>query len=85
MTDRPTRRTGRTPARSARPPVHRDPNPAGPSPVDVRLMGDDAAVRQLVAALQKAADCGPATYRPMRGSDGTRAYLSIIVPVDGVR
>lgn len=54
----------------------------GPSPVDVRLMGDDAAVRQLVAALQKSASCGPATYRPMRDSDGTRAYLSVIVPAD---
>lgn len=43
-------------------------------------MGDDTAVRQLVAALQKAASCGPATYRPMRGSNGTRAYLSVVVP-----
>lgn len=52
----------------------------GPSPVQVRLMGDDAAVRQVVAALQQAAHCGPASYRPMRDSDGTRAYLDIVVP-----
>ncbi|WAZ20192.1 hypothetical protein STRCI_001291 [Streptomyces cinnabarinus] len=53
---------------------------AGPSPVDVWLMGDDAAVRQLVVALQQAANLGPASYWPMRGSDGTRAYLSVVVP-----
>ncbi|MFJ5839802.1 hypothetical protein ACIQGO_24100 [Streptomyces shenzhenensis] len=50
-------------------------------PVDVRLMGDDRAVRALVAALQQSAACGPATYKPMRDSHGTRAYLSVIVPV----
>ncbi|MGW4980268.1 hypothetical protein [Streptomyces mirabilis] len=61
-------------------------NPAVPSdlgsaqPVDVRLMGDDRAVRALVAALQQAAACGPATYKPMRNDIGTRAYLSVIVP-----
>jgi hypothetical protein len=49
-------------------------------PVDVRLMGDDQAVRALVAALQQAAACGPASYRPMRGGNGTRAYLSVIAP-----
>lgn len=49
-------------------------------PVGVRLMGDDRAVRSLVAALQQAAACGPATYRPMRDGNGTRAYLSVIVP-----
>ncbi|MGW6293836.1 hypothetical protein [Streptomyces sp. NPDC055058] len=49
-------------------------------PVNVRLMGDDRAVRALVAALQQAAACGPATYRPMRDGNGTRAYLSVIVP-----
>ncbi|MGY4741418.1 hypothetical protein [Streptomyces sp. ATMOS53] len=43
-------------------------------------MGDDRAVRALVAALKQAAACGPATYRPMRDSNGTRAYLSVIVP-----
>lgn len=50
-------------------------------PVDVRLVGDDRAVRALVAALQQAAACGPATYKPMRDGNGTRAYLSVIVPV----
>ena len=69
MTQRPARRTQPAPQPDS-----------GPSPVDVRLMGDDAAVRQLVAALQKAAPCGPATYRSMRGSDGTRAYLTVVVP-----
>ncbi|MGW4825119.1 hypothetical protein ACWEP4_41010 [Streptomyces sp. NPDC004227] len=49
-------------------------------PVDVRLLGDDHAVRALVAALQQSAACGPATYEPMRDSNGTRAYLSVIVP-----
>ncbi|MCI3277505.1 hypothetical protein [Streptomyces cylindrosporus] len=44
-------------------------------------MGDDAAVRQLVAALQNAAHCGPASYLPMRNSDGTRAYLDVVVPL----
>lgn len=72
MTNRPTRRR---PAPDA--------SAMGPSPVDVRLMGDDAVVRQLVAALQQAADCGPATYRPMRDSTGTRAYLSVVVPAQG--
>ncbi|MCM8550047.1 hypothetical protein [Streptomyces sp. STCH 565 A] len=54
--------------------------PPGPSPVQVRLMGDDAAVRRLVAALQTTGACGPASYRTMRDSDGTRAYLDIVVP-----
>ncbi|MBT2423127.1 hypothetical protein J7F01_18395 [Streptomyces sp. ISL-22] len=54
--------------------------PDSAHPVDVRLMGDDHAVRALVAALQQAAACGPATYKPMRDGSGTRAYLSVIVP-----
>ncbi|MET9399290.1 hypothetical protein [Kitasatospora sp. NPDC002965] len=54
----------------------------GVQPVDVRLMGEEQAVRRLVEALAKAAPCGPATYRPMRGSTGTRAYLSVIVPTE---
>ncbi|WP_155054570.1 hypothetical protein [Streptomyces blattellae] len=73
MTHRPARRT---------PPPQQADSSGGPSPVDVRLMGDDAAVHQLVAALHQAADCGPASYRPMRGSDGTRAYLTVVVPAD---
>ncbi|MEU3255931.1 hypothetical protein [Streptomyces sp. NPDC006997] len=72
MSRTPRRRTPQDPGR-------------GPAPVDVRLMGDDTAVRHLVAALQQTADCGPATYRPMRDSDGTRAYLSIVVPPDAAR
>lgn len=49
-------------------------------PVDVGLMGDDRAVRAVVAALQQSAACGPATYKPMRDSNGTHAYLSVTVP-----
>ena len=56
------------------------PAPAGAQPVEVRLMGDDRAVRALVAALGQAAACGPASYKPMRGGSGTRAYLSVVVP-----
>lgn len=84
MTDSPARRTPNQ--RLARPSAPPDASngPGSPSPVDVRLMGDDAAVRALVAAMQKAAACGPASYRPMRGGDGTRAYLSVIVPVDDI-
>ncbi|MFJ3935486.1 hypothetical protein [Streptomyces parvus] len=63
----------RTPATSS--------SPGSAQPVDVRLMGDDRAVRALVSALQQSATCGPATYRPMRDSNGTRAYLSVVVPV----
>lgn len=85
MTNRPARRTSnRSPAR--RPGPLATPGASagagGPSPVDVRLMGDDTAVRALIAALQGATACGPASYRPMRGSDGTRAYLSIVVPAE---
>jgi len=56
------------------------PDNSAPSPVDVRLIGDDNAVRALVAALQKAAACGPANYRTSRYGDATRAYLTIVVP-----
>jgi hypothetical protein len=56
------------------------PGPAQPSPVDVRLIGDDTAVRTLVTAMQAAGTCGPASYRPSRYSDATRAYLTIVVP-----
>ncbi|MEU6735036.1 hypothetical protein ABZ929_17855 [Streptomyces physcomitrii] len=54
--------------------------PGSAQPVDVRLMGDDRAVHALVAVLQQSASCGPATYKPMRDGNGTRAYLSVIVP-----
>lgn len=50
---------------------------SGAQPVDVRLIGADRAVRTLVAALQQAAVCGPASYRPMRDGNGTRAYLPV--------
>lgn len=54
--------------------------PSEPSPVQVRLMGADDAVRRLVAAMQTSGHCGPASYRPMRGREGTRAYLDVGVP-----
>ena len=78
----PAARRAQTPARPTRPLAIPDASGTGPSPVQVRLMGDDAAVRQLVAALQKATNCGPASYKAMRGSDGTRAYLDIVVPAN---
>jgi hypothetical protein len=52
----------------------------GAQPVEVRLIGGDTAVRTAVAALQAAAACGPAGYRPARHGGGTRAYLTLIVP-----
>ncbi len=58
--------------------------PSVPAPelglLEVRLIGSDRAVRALVAALATAAQCGPASYRPSRYSDATRAYLTIVVP-----
>ncbi|MFI8519286.1 hypothetical protein ACIGEZ_15840 [Streptomyces sp. NPDC085481] len=47
--------------------------------MDVRLTGDDTAVRRLVAAMQSAGHCDPASFRPMRDGAGTRAYLSVVV------
>ncbi|WDO09937.1 hypothetical protein ME763_32120 [Streptomyces murinus] len=86
--DRPARRpAGRTTARRDRTPAAPTTvSSTDPSPVDVRLIGDDKAVRTLVAALQRAVSCGPASYRPSRYSDGTRAYLTVVVPpsVEGV-
>ncbi|MFE2046692.1 hypothetical protein ACFXAZ_38435 [Streptomyces sp. NPDC059477] len=83
MPRHPARRASSRPARhDALPTGHAPTGSSGPSPVQVRLIGDDTAVRQLVAALQAAAQCGPASYRPTRDSDGTRAYLDIIVPAD---
>lgn len=54
----------------------------GPQPVQVRLIGQDAAVRATVAALQRGATCGPPSYRPTRDRTGTLAYLTIVVPPD---
>ncbi|MFD8611064.1 hypothetical protein [Streptomyces sp. NPDC059631] len=52
---------------------------SSPSPIDVRLIGDDAAVRRLVAILESVIHTGPVSYRSSRYSDGTRAYLTIVV------
>lgn len=83
MTDRPARRGATCSSGRSQPTASGSTDsPGAASPVDVRLMGEDGAVRRLVAALQESADCGPASYRPMRDSDGTRAYLSVVVPVD---
>ncbi|WP_183068975.1 hypothetical protein [Streptomyces sp. gCLA4] len=54
--------------------------PSGPSPVSVRLMGEDGAVRRLVSAMQSTGNCGPASFRPARDGGGTRAYLTVVVP-----
>lgn len=72
----------RSPARSSRTPSTSGSAPAGQSaePVEVRLIGSDAAVRALVEALGGAAQCGPASYRTTRDGTGTRAYLAIVVP-----
>ncbi|MGI5443808.1 hypothetical protein ACQEV4_42650 [Streptomyces shenzhenensis] len=82
MPRHPARRaTGRPARRDALPaPAAAGSGPDGPSPVQVRLIGHDTAVRHLVAALQNAAHCGPATYRPTRDGQGTRVYLDIVVP-----
>lgn len=62
--------------------VHPGQAPHTVQPVEVRLIGDGHAVRALVEALQGAAACGTASYRPSRYGDGVRAYLSVVVPVD---
>ncbi|MGW4733869.1 hypothetical protein ACWEQC_32685 [Streptomyces shenzhenensis] len=80
MPRHPARRAAGRPARRDDLPAAADSRPDGPSPVQVRLIGHDASVRHLVAALQNAAHCGPATYRPTRHGEGTRVYLDVIVP-----
>jgi hypothetical protein len=57
-----------------------EPGDGSPVPVEVRLIGPDAAVRTLTKALQDTAACGSVSYRPSRYSDGTRAYLTVVVP-----
>ncbi|MFJ6298564.1 hypothetical protein ACIQJX_35085 [Streptomyces griseoviridis] len=76
---RPARRSSSQPAPRRPVPAPRDAT-TGPAPVEVRLIGPDPYVRQLVAALQAAAHCGHVGYRQTRDGTGTRAYLSIIVP-----
>ncbi|MFF9310106.1 hypothetical protein ACF1BS_04260 [Streptomyces sp. NPDC014748] len=84
MSTPPARRPARRPATGRKTAPGADAgSSAVPSPVEVRLIGDDAAVRTLVAALRDAAACGPASYRKSRDGDATRAYLSVVVPADG--
>lgn len=42
-------------------------------------MGADNTVRRLVAAMEAAGHCGPASFRPIRDGEGTRAYLVVVV------
>lgn len=76
--------TPRQPARPSHHPAVPTPTPGHPDvePVEVRIIGSDKAVHALVTALKNAAQCGPASYRPTRYGDGTRAYLSIVVPTE---
>lgn len=57
-------------------------NPAHGSPIEVRLIGHEDAVRRLVEALTTTAgpSAGPVSYRPSRHGNGTRAYLTLAVP-----
>ncbi|HEY8985423.1 MAG TPA: hypothetical protein VIU15_38365 [Streptomyces sp.] len=82
MTQSSRRSSGR-PVRHSRNPVVPEPSTTvrGMSPVKVRLSGDDAAVRQLVDALQQSTACGPADYKPSRYGAGVLAYFDIVVPV----
>lgn len=53
------------------------------SPVEIRLVGHEADVHRLVAAMQEAASgsAGPVSYRPSRYAAGaTRAYLTLVIP-----
>lgn len=74
----------------ARPPARRTSlhqtgdQPIAPgSPVEIRLIGHDADVHRLVAAMQAAAggSAGPVSLRPSRYTAGAlRAYLTIVIP-----
>ena len=73
----------RTPARRA-PRARTDTPPAAPgAPVEIRLVGHEADVQRLVAAMQQAAghSTGPVSYRPSWYTDGAlRAYLTLVIP-----
>lgn len=58
-------------------------HPTAPQPVDVRLIGGDAAVRALAESIAAAPGSSPASYAPSRRGEGLRAYLSVVVdPAD---
>lgn len=74
----------------ARTPVRRTPRPrtdsppiAPGSPVEIRLVGHEADVHRLVAAMQASAggSTGAVSYRPSRYTEGAiRAYLTVVIP-----
>ncbi|MFL4904803.1 hypothetical protein ACJ6WF_16850 [Streptomyces sp. MMS24-I2-30] len=74
----------------ARTPARRPPRPrvegvpiAPGSPAEIRLVGHEADVPRLVAAMQEAAgrSVGPVSYRPSRyTADTVRAYLTVVIP-----
>ena len=73
----------RTPARRAPRPRTESPPIAAGSPVEIRLVGHEADVQRLVAAMQAAAggSVGPVSYRPSRYTEGAlRAYLTLVIP-----
>lgn len=73
----------RTPGRRAqRLRVERPPVAPG-APVEIRLVGHEADVHLLIAAMQQAAGCsiGAVSYRPSRYTRGAlRAYLTVVIP-----
>lgn len=78
MARTPARRTPRT--RTDSPPI----TPG--SPVEIRLIGLDADVHRLVAAMQASAggSTGTVSYRPSRYATGAlRAYLTVVIPAAG--
>lgn len=73
----------RTPVRRAPHPRTDGPPIAPGSPVEIRLVGHEADVRRLVAAMQGAAgrSVGVVSYRPSRYTKGAvRAYLTVVTP-----
>ncbi len=74
----------------SRTPAHRtpraqtdSPRTAPGSPIEIRLVGHEADVQRLVAAMQASAyhSTGPLSYRPSRYTEGAlRAYLTLVIP-----
>ncbi len=73
----------RSPARRTPRPRTESPPITPGSPVEVRLVGHEADVQRLVAAMQEAAgqSAGPVSYRPSHYTAGAlRAYLTVVIP-----
>lgn len=71
-----------TPARRTRTRTESSPIAPG-SPVEIRLVGHEADVRRLIAAMQQAAghSVGAVSYRPSHYTAGAlRAYLTVVMP-----